>query len=367
MARDSKLPEVADSELSYFSHASSSAEKNIGFVSIDIINMGGKNFREFEVLMQGIADAVAKGKDMGTINELRMSAADPVTNDFQLKVKWLKELLDRKGIQALSIIMGGDEITIVVNDYTKITSELLLEIKTQTEGRVYGTTGINSIKERFFKERGAAVVSLRRKTGYSKVSSSLVSNWLAWTRMKLLMDEGINSLKFIEAGGRYDVVLMEDKEGNPQEISPAMNSQVPEIGVWNDHQAVVFQISRGIEAGKIPKGAFVINVDEHSDDREDTTEGVDSGNWLTVLQEQGMIGGALWVYPEGRKHDIRSTGSDTWFKGSGTDLEKLIEAHIDQLRGGVILSIDQDYFVSSRGNNGSPEVNGLKKEKLVEV
>ncbi len=205
VAKDSKFLE-ADSELSFFSHASI-ADKNMGFIMVDIINMGGKNFQEFEVLMQKISET----RDQEKINSLLMTAADPVTIDFQAKVRKLRELV---GERALSIKMGGDEITIVVNDIQKVTPQLMIEIKRITNGRVYATRGIGGAVENF---KGRNSVTIKRNGGDSGfVFTEIAPNWLAWAEKVYSLDKGIQLLKDYEKQGKNVILVEGEKEGEHQ-------------------------------------------------------------------------------------------------------------------------------------------------------
>jgi len=207
IAKDSKFLD-ADSELSFFSHASIS-DKNMGFILVDIINMGGKNFQEFEVLMQQISET----RDMERINRLLMTAADPVTVDFQSKVRQLRELV---GDRVLSIKMGGDEITVVVNDFQKVTPELLIAIKRLTNGRVFATKGIGSAIENF-KDRNS--VTIKRNGGDSGfVFTEIAPNWLAWAEKVYSLDKGVQLLKGYEALGKNVVLTEGQMEGEYRTI-----------------------------------------------------------------------------------------------------------------------------------------------------
>jgi hypothetical protein len=249
--------------------------------------MGGKNFREFEVLMQRVAEAAAETRDMGKINELLMSAADPVTSDFQSQVSWLK---GRLGDTALSIRMGGDEITILVDDYRKITPELLLEIKDQIGGRVYGTSGIEGVKERSHFNDRIKVTSTER-TGQSKLFfTEIAPNWLAWAKMQLLMEEGINSLKQREAAGRKGIVLIENKEGVPQEFSSKNSLVSGEDLKRNSAQLAQSQSSPGSRAMTNTAGRKnIFNISELLG-KGYTDYKTSSGEFLFILRQEDRQG-----------------------------------------------------------------------------
>ena len=217
IAQDPRFLE-ADSELSLFSQVSKA--RNPGFIMVDIINMGGQNFREFEVLMKKISET----DDRDEIDRLLMTAADKVTIDFQRKLSEVKSLLRRKHIDLIGIKMGGDEITVVVSEYRRITPQLLIEIKKITSGRVYGTQGIVNAKKNFKKRERVTFNKRDRKAGDSELLlGDTAPNWLAWAKMLLSLDHGINLLKSMEYFGKGDVVLMGDKKGRLKTISS--NSQ----------------------------------------------------------------------------------------------------------------------------------------------
>ena len=98
--------------------------------------------------------------------------------------------------------------------------------------------------------------------------------------------------------------------------------KVADIGIFKDHLRAYRQISEAIDQGKIPIGLPLILVDEHSDNRNSTAEEPHDGNWLTFLKEEGKISDAFWVWPEGRKHEIRYEVGCTPEVGQGEVKEK---------------------------------------------
>jgi hypothetical protein len=233
---DSKFLE-ANSELSFYAHAP--AHKKLGFIAVDIVNMGGKNVKEFEVLMQKLAElpaeAVSRFGDLGAddrVSELMMSSADRVTEDFQARIKLVKEYLSeefardqglrKEDVYIVFIRMGGDEIAIGMDNYDGITPERILKIQELTQGRVAGTQAIGKLRENFAKRRSFVL------NGRAVANSEEVTHKMALAALLLQMEKVLSGIK---KGGDSKVVVI----GSDAEETEYTIGEGPAQGQTVDH------------------------------------------------------------------------------------------------------------------------------------
>ncbi|MBF0122770.1 MAG: methyltransferase, partial [Candidatus Omnitrophica bacterium] len=115
--------------------------------------------------------------------------------------------------------------------------------------------------------------------------------------------------------------------------------------IQNEHVYAYRQIERAIGNKEIPSGLPVILIDQHSDsDDVDPKKEPQSWNWISYAKQRGLIGKSLWLHPEGR--GVPQGDQQGAFRSKGSDFEALVKANKEHLKGGVILSVDMDYFAS---------------------
>lgn len=129
------------------------------------------------------------------------------------------------------------------------------------------------------------------------------------------------------------------------------------LAFYETHKEAYHQISQAISQHKIPSGLPLILFDQHSDNLQ-KLGGVPltSSNWVTAVQDERKVGDIFWihssrgdeallrdlfwVYPKnGAEPYRRST-----FKEQGDNFRQVIQNNLDDLRNGVVLSFDLDYF-----------------------
>jgi len=132
-------------------------------------------------------------------------------------------------------------------------------------------------------------------------------------------------------------------------FDPAMAGKLQEsFEIYDEHVNAVSQIMRAVAQERIPRGLPLILFDQHSDNNwpmPGDPYPVSSANWLTHLQIQKLIGGAFWVYPEGRE-SMLDEGNDS-FMAISANLKDILTRFPGVLSRGVILSFDLDYFAST--------------------
>lgn len=208
LSRDPKVPGSIQSKLAFY--AGTVKEERYGVLSFDVINMGGMNIRDFEVLMQRLYQTkdLPKEEREKMQGDLLLTAADSVTQSFQVKFRNIQDELRQQNVPVRVQNIGGDEGYIVLDRLEDITPDLLAKVQQIAGVRVVGSRGVEHYYKQFGNRykgsgRDGQIVDVRHMPE-ALVLASVLQN---------ADEQGIQKyLKPLEKSGKKGVVI-EDELG----------------------------------------------------------------------------------------------------------------------------------------------------------
>ncbi len=211
---ETKLPEF-DSEFAFYSRGPP-MEKPI-FVTLDIKKMGIMNINANEIELQRVSSALQSG-EVASLEDIWLSAADSVTENLIETMRIAKDGIIRElGISEddLTVLMGGDEFTLVFEDnLSDRLEEVLYKVKNQIkdktgiEARICASTAALEFESEFFN---------RKDNNYEH---------LAFAKTILSLEDGIARLKALEKQGIQDFIIIQDEKGNWPDVKSRVESEI---------------------------------------------------------------------------------------------------------------------------------------------